>query len=164
MRFSQPGGSFSSSAIFPPAAASAPPPPHRLCRPPAAANWLGAPCTGAWRQRSLGTPTVQTEFLAFYWAEAMVGGTSQPLHLSPAPDQPHPAPPLSSLRPRSGGEGIHARLLNALWRGSKKSQPLLCVLRHRAHPIGYKSDNSRLPNPFPAGRKPLYGSVWLVWR
>lgn len=50
MRFSQPGGSFSSSAIFPPAAAPAPPPPHRLCRPrppTAAADWLGTPRAGA---------------------------------------------------------------------------------------------------------------------
>ena len=45
MRFSQPSGSFSSSAIFPPAAAPAPPPPHHLChpRPPTtAAYWLVA--------------------------------------------------------------------------------------------------------------------------
>lgn len=69
IRFSQPGGSFSSSAIFPPAAEAAPPPPHRLCRPRppiAAADWLSPPRTGSWRQHSLGTLTVRTDSLASY--------------------------------------------------------------------------------------------------
>ena len=69
MRFSQPGGSFSSSAIFPPAAEPAPPPPHRLCRPrppTAAVDWLSPPYTGSWRQHSLGTLTVRTDSPASY--------------------------------------------------------------------------------------------------
>lgn len=151
MRFSQPGGSFSSSAIFPPAAAPAPPPPHRLCRPPTAAtDWLGLPCTRAWGRRSLGTPTARTGLLAFYCTEATVGGSSPHLPGSrpPAPRRPHPTPPPSSPGPVSGGEGRYSRLLKALWRASKKSQLLLCVLRRRAHPIGYCSSNSRLHSRF----------------
>lgn len=81
MRFSQPRGSFSSSAIFPPAAAPAPPPPHCLCRlhpPTTAANWLGAPCTRVWRRRPLGT---LLGLMAFYWSEARVGVSYPPFFL-----------------------------------------------------------------------------------
>lgn len=96
MRFSQPGGSFSSSAIFPPAAAPDPPPPHRLCRPPTAAtDWLSVPCTRAWRRRSLGTQTVRTGFLAFYCTEKRVGGSSPHLYMGPGS-----CPLVGLIRPR----------------------------------------------------------------
>lgn len=102
MRFSQPGGSFSSSAIFPPAAAPAPPPPHRLCRPrppTAAADWLGTPCSGAWRRCSLGTLTVQRGFQAFYWVTARLGGSSPHFTWVPPPYCLTRIPPPSSLCP-----------------------------------------------------------------
>lgn len=102
MRFSQPGGSFSSSAIFPPAAAPAPPPPHRLCgpRPPtAAADWLGTPGPGAWRRCSLGTLTALRGFQAFYWVTAKLGGSSQHFRRVPPPYGLTRIPPPSSLGP-----------------------------------------------------------------
>ena len=102
MRFSQPGGSFSSSAIFPPAAAPAPPPPHRLCRPrppTAAADWLGAPRIGARRRCSLGNPTVRRGVLASYWVAPRLGGSSPQFTWVPPPYGLTPVPPPSSLGP-----------------------------------------------------------------
>lgn len=170
MRFSQPGGSFSSSAIFPPAAAPAPPPPRSLCRPPTTTtDWLSLTCNQGPATMLIGHSNCRAWISGFLLHRHGSGRTLPHIYTwGPGPSLPpgrlHPAPPPFSPGPLSGGEGIYCSLLKALGRASKKSELLLCVFRHRAHTTGYGSSNSRLPKPFPEGRSPLYGSVWLVWR
>lgn len=84
MRFSQPGGSFSSSAIFPPAAAPAPPPPHRLYRPPTAAtDWLSVPCTLV--TTFIGHSNCPDWIPGFLLHRKRVGGSSPHLYMGPSP-------------------------------------------------------------------------------
>lgn len=50
------------------------------------------------------------------------------------------------------GKGREPAPHSTFWQVSK-SPTLFCVLRRRAHPIGYGTSNSRLATPFPEARK-----------
>ena len=144
MRFSQPGGSFSSSAIFPPAAEPAPPPPHRLCASAHRCCRLAEPAPHGVLATALIGHFNCPDWLSGFLLSRSRGGRSLTPLIWASPQVGHTqVPPSSFLRPLNGGKGTQTRPLLSF----QKSRPLLCVLRHRAHPIGYYCSNSRLPKP-----------------